>query len=312
MARAKKKKGTKKRNKNIKMPSKRYFFVELVVLLFIALLFIKFSAKDTVKTSAKLNNFSKIEKTTNITPSPNPSVKPTPVITITQNEVPDNSYCLRVPVLMYHHIEPIDLAKAEGHAQLTVDSGIFDTQMKYLVDHGYRTISGEELANALINHQAIPGKPIVITLDDGYSDNYNYAFQIAKKYNVVLNLMIPTGLIGNAGYMSWENLKEMVDSGIVNAYDHTWSHYSLPRGDVAKDEMEIMTAKKQLEEHLGKIVTIFAYPYGSSNQTTVDILVKNGFIAAFSTIPSFYQCESYRYALRRTRIGNSNLSSYGL
>jgi len=293
------------------MPSKRYFFVELVVLLFIALLFIKFSAKDSVETSAKLNNHPKLEKIANITPTPSPTIILTPTVPVVQNEAPSNSYCLRVPVLMYHHVEPIDLANAEGHAQLTVDSGVFDSQMKYLVDNGYKTISADELVNALISHQRI-SKAVVVTLDDGYSDNYNYAFQIAKKYNIVLNLMIPTGLIGNPGYMSWDNLKEMVSSGIVNAYDHTWSHYSMPRGDMAKEEMEIMTAKKQLEEYLGREVKIFAYPYGSLNQTSVDILVKNGFTAAFSTISSFYQCESYRYALRRTRIGNSPLSSYGL
>lgn len=311
VARAKKKIKTKKRDKKTQMPSKRYFFVELAVLLFLILLFVKFSAKDKVNTSVGLTNSSKFEKTANAIPSPSSAVTITPTAPVVQNEVPDNSYCVRVPVLMYHHVEPIDQANAEGHAQLTVDSGIFDSQMKYLVDNGYKTISADELANALISHQGI-SKAVVVTLDDGYSDNYNYAFQIAKKYNVVLNLMIPTGLIGNEGYMSWENLKEMVGSGIVNAYDHTWSHYSLPRGDAAKDEMEIMTAKKQLEEHLGKEVKIFAYPYGSLNQTSVDILVKNGFTGAFSTIPGTYQCEGYRYALRRTRIGNTSLSYYGL
>ncbi len=220
-------------------------------------------------------------------------------------------FCLSVPVLFYHHIEPVAQAKTEGHAQLTVDSGIFDSQMKYLKDHGYRSITAEELVNAIYAHKSI-GKTVAVTLDDGYSDAYNFAFPIAKKYGMILNLMIPTGLLNNSGYMSWDNLKEMVNSGLATAYDHSWSHYSLPKGDEKKIQMEVMTAENQLKQNLGKTVKIFTYPYGSSDQKTVNILQKNGFIAAFSTIPSFYQCENYIFNLRRNRIGNAPLSSYGL
>lgn len=220
-------------------------------------------------------------------------------------------FCLSVPVLLYHHIEPIEQAKTEGHSALTVDVNIFDSQMKYLKDKGYRSISAEDLVNAIVSHKSV-GKAAVVTLDDGYKDAYDFAYPVAKKYGIVLNLMIPTGLLNNSNYMSWDNLREMVNSGMVNAYDHTWSHYSLPNGNVQKIEMEVMTAKNQLEQNLGKKVNIFSYPYGSNDQKTVNILQKNGFIGAFSTIPSFYQCESYIYALRRNRIGNASLSSYGL
>lgn len=226
-------------------------------------------------------------------------------------EAKANGFCLNVPVIFYHHIEPMEQAKTAGHAQLTVDAVIFDGQMKYLLDQGYRTISAEELVNAIYSHKSL-GKAVVVTIDDGYSDAYTYAFIIAKKYGVILNLMIPTGLLNNPGYMSWENLKEMLNSGLATAYDHSWSHYSMPKGDEKKIEMEVMTAKKQLEQNLGKTVKIFTYPYGSSDKKTVNILQKNGFIAAFSTIPSFYQCEGYIFNLRRNRIGNAPLSAYGL
>lgn len=244
----------------------------------------------------------------NVTPtaSPTAAVKPSPT------EQPPSGFCLNVPVLMYHHVEPYELAKKEGHAQLTVDSAIFDAQMKYLVDHGYNTISAEELAQALISHTALPSKTVVVTLDDGYMDNYLYAYDSAKRYNVKLNVMIPTGLLGNSGYMSWENLKEMVNSGLVYAYDHTWSHYSIPKGPYEKVEQEIMMAKKQLEEQLGKPVVIFTYPYGPSSPEAIEILKKNGFLAAFTTVQSNIQCDSYIYTLKRTRVGNASLSSYGI
>ncbi len=241
-----------------------------------------------------------------------PTASPTAKITPTPTEQPPSGFCLNVPVLMYHHVEPYEIARKEGHAQLTVDAGTFDSQMKYLAEKGYNTISAEELVRALIAHTPLPPKTIVITLDDGYSDNYTYAFASAKKYNTRINLMIPTGLLGNSGYMTWDNLKEMVNSGLAYAYDHTWSHYSIAKGSYQKVEQEIVLAKQQLEQQLGKPVVIFTYPYGPSSQMAIEILKKNGFLGAFTTNPSHIQCDSYIYTLKRTRIGNASLSFYGI
>lgn len=221
-------------------------------------------------------------------------------------------FCLNVPVIFYHHIEPMDSAKKEGHAQLTVDSNMFEEHIKYLLSKGYRTISAEELANAIISHQQIPGKPIVITLDDGYIDAYSYAYPIAKKYNVILNLMIPTGLVENPDYLTWNDLREMVGSGLIFAYDHTWSHSSLGASDYSHAEKEIIAAKTQLEQQLGKQVRIFSYPYGTYGKNAIDVLRNNSFIAAFTTVPGFYQCDSFILELHRNRIGDAPLSYFGL
>lgn len=223
-----------------------------------------------------------------------------------------SGFCLNAPVLLYHHVGPLDQARKEGNANLTVDPGIFDQQMKYLLDRGYRTFSAEDLANALLSHQVLAGKPVVVTLDDGYADAFSYAFPIAKKYNIILNLMIPTGLIGNQGYLSWEKLKEMIGSGLIFAYDHTWSHYALTRGSDEKVQFEVMTSKTQLEQQLGRQVKIIAYPYGSYDQKVISMVRNDGFIAGYTTISSSYQCDSLIFEIRRTRIGNSPLSSYGL
>ncbi len=233
-----------------------------------------------------------------------PVPSPTPEVPV--------GFCLRIPVLLYHHVEPYGQAKTEGHASLTVDSGWFEKQMQYLSQRGYNTISAEDLVNALLLHQQIPGKPIVITVDDGYLDNYQYAFPIAKKFNIKLNLMIPTGLIGVSGYMSWGQLKEMAGSGFAYVYNHTWSHYSLGKTTLEKAQQEIGTADKQLQEQLGKKVDIFTYPYGTSSQTAVDVLKQNGYKAAFTTISSTLQCDGYIFYLRRSHIGNAPLSYYGL
>lgn len=241
---------------------------------------------------------------TSSSPVTTPSPKPTPV--------PLVGFCLRVPILMYHHIQPYDIAKKDKHTTLTVTPEYFEEHLKYLVSSGYTTVSVDQLAQALITHQRLPSKTVVITMDDGYQDIYTNAYPLIQKYRVTVNLMIPTGLIGNFGFLSWDNLREMVNSGLVNAYDHTWSHLSLGSAPREKIQYEVVTAKKQLEDNLGRKVDIFAYPYGSENQTVMDILRANGFVAAVSTIPGFYQCDSFLLSLHRSRVGNASLSSYGL
>ncbi|MDE2589284.1 MAG: hypothetical protein KGL95_06425, partial [Patescibacteria group bacterium] len=86
-------------------------------------------------------------------PTPTPTPTPTPVYT---------GYCLNVPVLMYHHTAPWEIAKTKGYTSLDVDNGVFDLQMGYLASHGYNTIFAEDLVNALRNHSSLPQKSIVV------------------------------------------------------------------------------------------------------------------------------------------------------
>ncbi|MCL4354722.1 polysaccharide deacetylase family protein [Patescibacteria group bacterium] len=230
----------------------------------------------------------------------------------TTEKINPNDYCVNVPVLMYHHIQPESLAKEKGQTALTVDSGVFDQQMAYLVSQGYTSISAEQLANDLKNRSGLPSKPIVITMDDGYKDNFTYGFPIIQKYGLTANIMIATGLMENPDWLSWNDLKSMVDSGRFYAYNHTWSHISLAGASEDKVRSEIQTASKQLQDHLGRSGNIFTYPYGSQNQRVIDILTQDGFTAAFSTIPGRMQCQSFIYALHRTRVGNGSLAYYGI
>lgn len=232
-------------------------------------------------------------------------------------EAVHSGFCLHVPVLLYHHIQPQSIAQEKGQTSLTVDNGIFDQQMGYLAGKGYHTISAEELVNALVTHSQLPANSIVITLDDGYLDNYVYAYPVLQKYRVIANLMVPTGLLGNTSganaYFTWDQLKEMVGSGLLFAYNHTWSHFAMGAGPAEKDIFEIKTAQQQLQEHLGKAFPLFVYPYGSGQTVAwVQQLVKeNGFLAAFSTLGGSYSCDSNAMALPRVHIGNAPMSSYG-
>lgn len=190
---------------------------------------------------------------------------------------------------------------------------MFDQQMAYLASNGYTSISALTLIEALRNHTALPGKSVVITMDDGYADNDIYALPVLKKYNLNANLMLATGLVGsNPDMLSWSQVQDMKSSGLYYFTNHTWSHYSVTNGPQSKIESEIDTAASQIKQYVGEDVNIFTYPYGSFNNNAIQTLQRKGYVGAFSTIPGQYQCDSFIMTLHRTRIGNSPLSAYGL
>lgn len=221
-------------------------------------------------------------------------------------------YCLNVPVIYYHHVQPMVEARAKGKESLTVDNRIFESQMAYLSLKGYSAISASQLTNALIAKSGLPAKPVIITFDDGYSDFYTYAYPTLQKYHLVASLAIPTGLLGNAGHMSWDQLKQVLEGGQIFVYSHTLSHANLTKVSTKKAQHEIVTAKKQLQQFLDKSSNVFFYPYGAVNSSVISVLRANGYQAGYTTKPGSVQCDSFLMSLHRTEIGNSSLASYGL
>lgn len=310
-----KKQAVSKSSKTIKKSYTRipvvYFLIFLLILagIFVFGIFTmpRVSKTDSIKFDHKAS-LKQIKKLDKILMSPYPT-KP---VTETPTTVPLTGYCLRVPVLMYHHIQPEAQAKEKGQTALTVDAGFFDIQMKYLAENGYTTLFANELTSALRNHTVLPAKSIVVTLDDGYADNYIYALPILEKYNLKANIMLASGLMGNGDMLSWDQVKALKASGHIYFTNHTWSHYAVNRGSQAKIESEIDVAQKQIQDITGQPVTEFTYPYGAFNDNAIQTLARKGYTGAFTEIPGFYQCDSFLMTLHRTRIGNASLSYYGI
>jgi peptidoglycan/xylan/chitin deacetylase (PgdA/CDA1 family) len=223
----------------------------------------------------------------------------------------DGDFCLDVPILLYHYIKPLPLAEELGHAQLTVDSDWFAKQMRYLREHGYKTIAADDLVSALLTHKELPPKSVVVTIDDGYDDVYDFVYPIAKRYHIIINIMIPTALVGKSNYLSWSELKELSGSDLVRIYNHTTTHAPLTYIEPQEVEKEIVTAQKQLNEKLRNNSHIFSYPYGLFNDDIIALLKKHGYIAAFSTQGGRTQCTGDLMKLYRIHIGNDNLDTYG-
>ena len=149
-----------------------------------------------------------------------------------------------VPVLNYHQVEDKD-----GNP-LTLYCDQFDQQMAYLAEEGYHTITLDEMMDAAESGAPLPAKPVVITLDDGYVDNYEYAYPILKKYGFKATIFLINDFTGvYPNYLTWEQIHEMQDSGLINFESHTMTHANLSEL-TSRDELrhEIADSHRALRE----------------------------------------------------------------
>ncbi|MDI6782285.1 MAG: polysaccharide deacetylase family protein [bacterium] len=194
-----------------------------------------------------------------------------------------------IPILAYHRVVPDPCLKSQH--EIWVDVKNFRRQMKLLAFRGFNTISLDMLAAAFKGIAQLPKKPIILTFDDGYQDNYLYAFPILKKYNFTATIFLVSGHIGDTNQwdkipqekpiklLSAEEIKEMVEYGISFGA-HTVSHPHLPQLTKEEASCEIVQSKKELEEIIGQKITSFCYPYGEFNQTVKRMVIEAGFECA--------------------------------
>jgi peptidoglycan/xylan/chitin deacetylase (PgdA/CDA1 family) len=187
----------------------------------------------------------------------------------------------------------------------------FRKQMEYLKTKGYTTVFPDDLVDFFDKGVALPAKPVLITLDDAYEDNYTNAFPILKEYGFKATIFTPTGLIQNPDYLNWQEIKEMSDTGLVYFGNHTWSHHpSTGTPEVLKKEISL--ADIQLAEKELNTAKIFAYPFGNPSQGAEKVLTDMGYKLAFTTVHGTMMCKGKRFELPRVRMGNSELNKYGL
>jgi peptidoglycan/xylan/chitin deacetylase (PgdA/CDA1 family) len=238
--------------------------------------------------------------------APTPTPTPKPLTFAEMNEL--YGPCVRLPVLMYHHIEDKASAEEKNQTALNVETEVFKTQMRYLKDQGYTVVSMNELISFFDNGVAPSPKSVILTFDDGYDDFSVNAAPILNEMGFKATIFISTGLIDNPGYLSWSNITSLGPSFYFG--NHSWSHKNLQTTN-EKVEFEITTGDKQLTERGLNSPKVFAYPYGLASDNAKSVLQKLEYKLAFSTKPGSTQCLKLRFDLPRVRIGNTPLSSYG-
>ena len=202
-----------------------------------------------------------------------------------------------VPVLNYHQINDRD------ENALTVHTDQFEAQMKYLADNGYHTITPEDMVDAWENGKELPDKPVIITFDDGYADNYRNAYPILKKYNLQGTIFLISDFVSTyPNYLTWTQAEEMQESGLINFESHTLSHEQLDSTSPEETWNQVDGSKKALEWHLGKEINFLAYPCGSYDEELQRMVKDAGYKGAFTVNYGLAGQQENRYLLDRVPI----------
>ena len=188
---------------------------------------------------------------------------------------------VKIPILLYHDfVATVPDSDPDNFNYINTPQS-FEENIKVLLENGYTFISFQELNDAINGKISLPEKPILINFDDGYYSNYEYVFPILKKYNVKTSIFIVTDKIGKEidgkKYLSWEQCKEMQDSGLAEIFSHSKRHVFYDKLPVRIIRDDVTQSYKIIEEHLGsKNLKVFAYPYGAYTKETVWTLKLNG------------------------------------
>lgn len=189
-------------------------------------------------------------------------------------------------VLMYHHIGHIDAT--DGQFPFTIMPQRFEEQLLCLKKHGFTPIGLSELQNAMHTGQKLPAKPVLLTFDDGHEDNYQNLFPILKKHQIKALIFLITHYIGKEkGYMSWQQVRQMQQSGLVDFGSHTLDHARLRKLPDEEILRQLTQSKKEMEEQLGVPCVAFCYPFGSGgfDRRVRPLVFKAGYQFDFSTKP---------------------------
>lgn len=213
---------------------------------------------------------------------------------------------IRVPIVLYHHIRPITPAMNPLARGLSVTPEVFDAQLSYFEKNGFTTITLDQFYSALQKKTTLPKKPIILSFDDGYRDNFTNAYPLLAKHHFMGSFFIFTQAMGAPDYVTWDQVKEMQRSGVFEIGSHTLSHADLPHISESKVHAEIFESKKIIEEHLGIPVPFFCYPYGHYTKHIVDEVKKAGYLGALTTHYGTVHTVSSLFEVTRVRLTNDD------
>lgn len=236
-----------------------------------------------------------------------------------------------IPVLMYHHVNPVG-------SFINVKPTNFDRQMKFLKNLGYQTINTRDYLEIIKEKIKIPKKTVMITFDDGWLDNWLYAYPILKKYGLKAVIFITTSLItqnkkrsldnnnllfdhkdclekiktGKSSeiMLSWDEIEEMENSGIIDIQSHSHTHQRWDKIFNNLEELkefifnDLKTSKDTIEKRLNKICHALCWPWGIYDENYINLAKEVGFNLCFTTEKGTNPINVDLYRIKRIAIGD--------
>lgn len=204
---------------------------------------------------------------------------------------------ISLPIIMYHGL--LEDESRMGTYVISVKE--FESDLQYLKEHGYTTVVVQDLIDYVQKGTPLPDKPIMLTFDDGFYNNYVYAYPLLKKYDAKM-VLSPVGSYTDTftengdkhaeySYLNWDDIKEMSDSGRVEIQNHTYDMHSLDGSHKGSKKVggetvdqyrkrlieDVGKMQQETIQHIGRTPTAFTYPYGAVSKEALPILKEMGF-----------------------------------
>jgi peptidoglycan/xylan/chitin deacetylase (PgdA/CDA1 family) len=172
----------------------------------------------------------------------------------------------RVPILVYHTVD-------ESGNTYSITPRQLNQQCRWLVEHGYTTITLRQFWRAARGLADLPPNPVILTNDDGDPSVRRFA-SILDRYGLV-----GTYFVNNVSPLTRRQIRSLAERGSVEA--HTVSHVALSGLDYEDQVAEIAGNRTYLEEITGESVRFLAWPYGDVNESAIEAAEAAGMVVAF-------------------------------
>lgn len=204
---------------------------------------------------------------------------------------------VRVPILVYHSVMPHHPGQTKEQRLLDVDTTNFRQQMRFLIDGGYHVISFARLVDALEGRATLPARPVVLTFDDGWQNQFKFAFPVLRRLGLPATFFVFTSVIDrDAKNMTWAELRRMQAAG-MEIGSHTRTHPMLP-DDHRGLAWEVDSSRVDIRRHLGTTPRFFAYPFGAWDRRAEAEVEHAGYEAARLYYGGAWNARSRLFTLR--------------
>lgn len=219
------------------------------------------------------------------------------ILEYTQRDADTETQQSEVLVLMYHEI-------GDDLDSDNVTAETFRSQLIALKDAGYESVTYEDIINYTVSGADLPEKPVVITFDDGYLGNIEYAAPILEECGMTAVVSVIGVSVGKDTYkdtgiaitphFTFEQAQQYVDSGVISIQSHSYDMHQVEydgegfrlgvyQNDSESEEEYVQTfiedftkSKDAIEQAYGQHVIGYAYPYGYYNDISEVLLSQMG------------------------------------
>jgi peptidoglycan/xylan/chitin deacetylase (PgdA/CDA1 family) len=261
------------------------------------------TATPTVTISPTTTPSSTPSPTLTTTPTRTPTATPTPTSLPTPDGVARQA---RVPILMYHYLSDPPPGADRYRRDLSVSPALFEQHLAYLREQGYQAITLYDLLYYLTLGQPLPDKPVVITFDDGYRDNFENAFPLLQQYgfDATFFVLVEVTNQGEAEYLTWDMMREMHAAG-MDIECHARVHEYLTDNDDDRLIWQVLGCREAIESEIGQRPRFVAYPSGRFDDRVATFFASDNYWGGITTQQGTLHSSDAFFQIKRLRVRNT-------